>query len=379
MSKAQLFLYDFITKAKIKKYVIALILFGGAAFYWRENNPDWTLATAAMSNIGLSIAFMTTLYSIFTYSTMDRIKAYLMLPCKKSEIFFSFVFAQYFTLLLERMAFVVIVTVLFTKKPAVIIIYLLFSSLCTVVLDTVFMMGANQKKYFYSALALILTAGLYGLLGYSQHVLLNVLALALILLLSTALLGRFEAKHLAINRESGVKNSSLRRINYFLTVLLRERIVLVNTVSIFVFTGVFALISIDTPFLLHMLWGVAAMNTPATTMFSGDKALWRQEKMLPRHSRLMSGVYASFLCVYFAAVNLYVMLLFVLLRQFSIVTVLTALVFTVIETIVPLYLERQFPITVWQKKQEVWRNPRKYILPLIVCVLALAPYLFGRV
>jgi ABC-type branched-subunit amino acid transport system permease subunit len=85
-------------------------------------------------------------------------------------------------------------------------------------------------------------------------------------------------------------------------------------------------------------------------MLSGDKALMRQEKMLPRHSRLMVGGYASFLSVYFAAVNAYV---------------------------ISLYLERKFPIRQWQKKQEVWRNPRKYILPIIVCVVALAPYLLG--
>jgi hypothetical protein len=52
--------------------------------------------------------------------------------------------------------------------------------------------------------------------------------------------------------------------------------------------------------------------------------------------------------------------------------------FVILETGISLFLERKHPIRVWQKKQEVWRNPRKYVLPLIVCVIALAPYLMGR-
>ena len=377
MNKAKLFLYDFITKKKIRKYAIALALFAAAAFYWRANNPGLMLGVAAMSNIGLSIAFMTTLYSIFTYSTTDRIKAYLMLPCKKSEVFFSFVFAQYFSLLLERLGFVIVAVTFFSREPAIIIAYLILSSLCAVLLDTVLLMALNQKRFVLAALALSLVARLCILLTYSRNALKNFAALAVMLLISSILMAGFDAKHLAINRESRVKNNPLRRMNYFFTVLVREKVVLINTASIFISAGVFAFMSTETPILQNLIWGVVAMNTPATTMFSGDKALIRQEKMLPRHSRLMSGVYASFLAVYFAAANAYVMGIHALLGQFSVITVLTGISFAVVETGISLYLERRFPIREWQKKQEVWRNPRKYILPAIVCAISLVPHLLN--
>lgn len=166
-------------------------------------------------------------------------------------------------------------------------------------------------------------------------------------------------------------------MNYFFAILTREKVVLINTASIFISAGVFAFMSTETPILQNLIWGVVAMNTPATTMFSGDRALMRQEKMLPRHSRLMSGVYASFLAVYFAAANAYVMGIHALLGQFSVITVLTGISFAVVETGISLYLERRFPIREWQKKQEVWRNPRKYILPAIVCAISLVPHLLN--
>jgi hypothetical protein len=179
---SKLFLYDFITNKKSMRYLLAIVIFTVAALYWHTNNPDWMLGASAMSNIGLSIAFMTTLYGIFSYSTMDRIKAYLMLPCKKSAVFFSFVFAQYFTLLLERMSFVMVAALFFAENPAVIIAYLLLSSLVAVVLDTVFMMGLNKKRFVTAIFSLLSVASLYALLSFSQNTLLNLAVLVAMLL-----------------------------------------------------------------------------------------------------------------------------------------------------------------------------------------------------
>jgi|GEM_PF-675316 len=377
MNKTKLFLYDFITNQKIKKYIVVIVLFFCAAFYFHKSNPEWMPGASAMSNIGLSIAFLTTMYSIFSYSTMDRIKAYLMLPCKKSEVFFSFVFAQYFSLLLERMSFVIIVAAFFVKTPITIIIYLLLSALITVMLDTTFLLSINKKKPVFATLSLAIIAGLYVLLTYSKNVIFNFSVLAVMLFISAAFVMMFEPKHLAIKRESKVKSNPFRRVNYFLVILTREKIVLVNTAAIVVVAGLFALISKETPFLSGIFWSIIAVNTPVTTMFSGDKALMRQEKMLPRHSRFMTGIYGTFLGIYFTIANAYVVLLFALLGRLSIYVILTGIVLAAIETGISLLLERKYPIRSWQKKQEVWRNPRKYILPIIVFIISFAPYLLN--
>lgn len=379
MSKAKLFLYDFVTNKKIKKYIIAIILFLCAAVYYRQNNQEWTLGTTAMSSIGLSVAFLTALYSIFSYSTMNRIKAYLMLPCKKSEVFFSFIFAQYFSLILERISFVIIAVIFFTKEPVLMITYLLLSSLITVILDTLILVSLNKKRYFLAVLSVVFIASIYILLTYSQNYVLIFVVLAAMLMIGIVLVMMFESKHLAISRESKVRSNPIRRVNYFITVLMREKILLVNSATVFVIAALFAFISLETPFLLNLIWCVIAVNTPATTMFSGDKALMRQEKMLPRHSRLMYGVYGSFLAVYFAIANSYVVLLFALFGQLNILVIFTGIVLVVMETGVALLLERKYPIRSWQKKQEVWRNPRKYVLPVIVFVITFAPYLLDAI
>jgi hypothetical protein len=340
-------------------------------------NPDWRLSASAMANIGLSISFLTTLYALFSYSTMDRIRAYLMLPFKKRDVFYSFVFAQYFTLLLERISFVLVAAALFTKTPFAIISHILLSSLVTVTLAVVLLMSVNRKRYAISVLSLLLIAVMYDIQAYSSGFFMNLAVLLGLLLVSILLLASFDAKHLIINRESKARAVAVSRMNYFFTTLMREKILLVNGLALFAVAGLFAFIARNTPFLLCTLWGAVAMNTPVTTMFSGDKALLRQEQLLPRHSGLMFNVYATFLGVYFGVANAYVILLFYILGRWSIFIALTGIVFTIIETCVALLLERKYPLTLWQKKQEFWRNPRKYILPIIVCGIALTPYLLG--
>lgn len=377
MSKIKLFLYDFITNQKIKRYTILILLLFISAFYYHKNNPEWILKTTVMSNIGLSIAFMTTMYSIFSYSTVDRIKAYLMLPCKKSEVFFSFVFAQYFSLLMERMSFVIIAIIFFTKEPILISLYILLGSLITVILDIVFMMSLNKKKYFIMVLSIFFIVGIYILFTYSYNHIFNLSLLMIFLFISVVLIMSFEPKHLSINKVKKSKNTFFNRTNYFFIVLAREKIVLVNTISIFIIAGIFAFIANKNPFLLNILWGIITVNTPATTMFSSDKSLMRHEKMLPRNSYLMNGLYGSFLWIYFLIANTYIILLFALLDQLNIFVILTGIVLIFIDTIIALFLEHRFPILSWQKKQEVWRNPRKYILPLIIFFITFIPYLLN--
>ncbi|MDR1100844.1 MAG: hypothetical protein LBL34_00550 [Clostridiales bacterium] len=377
MVKIKLFLYDFVTNRKIIKQVAVIILFLAASMYYRSANPGVMLGGAAMYGIGLSMAFLTTLYSILSYSTKDRIKAYLMLPCKKSDVFFAFIFAQLFTLILKRMSFVIIVALLFTQNPVIMIVYLVLSALIAAVLDTVIVMSMNKKRPFLAVICVATIFALYILLIRSQNHILNLSVLIGVALISVVLISRFEPTHLAINREGKMRSNPFGRSNYFFTVLLREKAALINTVFMFGFAIALAFMAKDQSLLMNVVWCIFALNTPISTMFSGDKALLRHEKMLPRQSRLMNGVYGFFLAAYYAVANTFTVVLFIVVKRFDVYVPLTAIALVVLETAIVLLLERKLPIRNWQTKQEVWRNPRKYILPIIVFLVIFLPYIIG--
>jgi len=340
-----------------------------------------------MSGIGLSMAFLSTLYSIYSYSTSERIKAYLMLPFKKSNVFFSFLFAQYFSLILERMSFVIIFALFFTKSPILIILYMILGSLTAVILDTAILMSRNTKKMPITIGSIISIAALYMLLIYSQNHILNLVALVISAFIGIGFVLYFEPKHLIISREGKSRNTSSKlshssreshssRLNYFVSVVIREKTIFIHTIVLFVFAGMFILTSKGEIFLMNAVWCIFAVNTQITTMFSGDKALLRHEKMLPRQSRLMSGIYGKFLAIYFTIANTYILIMFAAVGNFSMNLIFVGIILTSLETGGVLLLERKYPIRNWQKKQEVWRNPRKYILPIIVFTIVSMPVLF---
>lgn len=257
------------------------------------------------------------------------------------------------------------------------IAYLALSALITLILDTVILLSLNKKRMFITVIALAMISTMYFLLLYSHNPIINFAVLTVLFLGSIAFLAQFEPKHLAIDREGKTKDSRLRYANYFFIVSLREKSALINTITVFIFAGGFAFIAKDNPVMLNIAWCIMAVNTPVTTMFSGDKSLMRQEKMLPKHSRLMNGIYGMFVATYFTIANGYVAFLFFLFGQFTLYVMLTGIVLIILETGIVLLLERKYPIRSWQTKQEVWRNPRKYILPIVVFVATAIPFLFG--
>ena len=381
MDKMKLFLYDFVTNRKMKRYGIAITLFFIASFCYHLINPAFYVEETTMSGIGLSMAFLSTLYGIYSYSTLDRIKAYLMLPLKKLHVFFAFIFAQYFSLILERMSFVIIFVLFFTKSPILMISYLILGSLIAVVFDTVIVMSRNNKRTLSVFLSLIIIVVSYALVLHSQYDIANLLFLVFFVFVGIGFVSRFDPKQLAISRESKAGNNSSRsgRFNYFIHVMIREKTPLIQTTVLFIFAAVFIFSAKEETILMNAVWCIFAVNTPVTTMFSGDKALLRHEKMLPRQSRLMAGIYGRFLAAYFTIANLFVIFLFAVTENFDVSILLLGFIFIVLETCVVLFLERKYPIRDWQKKQEVWRNPRKYVLPLIIFVTALIPFLFHSI
>jgi len=382
MNEMKLFLYDFVTNRRIKRYSVAIVLFFVASVCYRIINPSFYIEMTTMSGIGFSMAFLSTLYSIYSYSTLDKIKAYLMLPFKKLYVFFSFIFAQYFSLILERMSFALIFALFFTTSPILMISYLILGSLLAVILDTVIVMSRNNKKTLLVIFSLILIAISYTLVLHSQYYVANLLILMFFVFVGIILVSRFNPKHLAIRRESKAGNNSSRssrNLNYFVSVMIREKTPLIQTAVLFLFAATFILTAKEETILMNAVWCIFSVNTPVTTMFSGDKALLRHEKMLPSQSRLMVGVYGKFLAAYFTIANLFVIFLFAVTGNFDVSILFLGFIFIVLETGIVLFFERKYPIRDWQKKQEVWRNPRKYILPIIIFIISLIPLLFHSV
>ena len=74
MTENKMFLRDFMTQAKIKKYILYMLGFAALIKLFFQDKTIFYISDIAGSMIGLGIAFTSTAYIIYTYSTLENIK-----------------------------------------------------------------------------------------------------------------------------------------------------------------------------------------------------------------------------------------------------------------------------------------------------------------
>jgi len=233
------------------------------------------------------------------------------------------------------------------------------------------LLGVNTKQPVVCFIGAVLLVGLTLICTMLNGLVIQPTLVMLIGLLAALLLLRHDSLDLAIFRQS--KKGKSRFHNYFFRVLLTEKIYLTNTLMVVLFAVVFLFLFAEqgNPVMMSVAWCVAAVNTPATTMISGDKWLARQSDMLPGCYKDIWGMYRRFLTIYFSTVNI-IVLAACLIRSERVVPymLMQFAAATSLEVYITVYLEKHKRIAGWQTKQQLWRNPRKYILPAIVFIVA---------
>ena len=375
MIENKMFIRDFITPTKLKKYLIYIAIF---AFLMELLFKDKVLiyfSDSASSVIGIGIAFSSTAYVIYTYSVLENIRLYLTLPIRKGKVFGAFFLALWLCSIIQRISFVIILIAYFNDHIIENIVLLLVNSGVAVLINIGILLGKNAKKTGSIILNFILVCILL-LIGYCDLLFLYKLFFALLIGICAILsFGKKDITDLIIYHEP---KTSKRRLttNYFLRVVTTEKIYLINTFCIVVFLIVLFLISKSNPIMMNLTWCVGAVNTPFLTMISSDPWVSRHIDMLPERKNNIFMQYRIFLTVYFIFINV----LIVAAKYFLIggawwKDIIFAVLLIIFETHFSTMLENKHRIVGWQTKQELWKNPRKYILPLGVFTCATIFYL----
>ena len=373
----KVFLRDFMTPKKIRNYLIAVVVFGGLIFSLSGGGESFVLSDSAGGMIGIGIAFTSTAYVIYTYSTWDKIRLYVALPIGKWKLLGGYFLALWLCTLLQRMSFVILVLAVFGKHVWENVCLLLLSSGAAVLINIGILLGRNAKRrglvFANVALLLLLLALQLPCFAFREKLLFSVSAG----LAAAALWIPCRETDLILRHQPGKTACRNRRIvNYFLRTMLAEKIYMVNTVCIFAFLIVLCIAGRSNPIMWNVAWCVGAVNTPLLTMLSADVWTSRQIVMLPGRNNNLYAQYAVFLGGYFVLVNLALVLgRYLIVGEAGISDFLMAAILAAVETGAAVFMEKNGRITGWQTKQELWKNPRKYVLPLIIFALVSVRYL----
>ena len=159
--------------------------------------------------------------------------------------------------------------------------------------------------------------------------------------------------------------------NYFLRASLADRVVWINAVGLFAVATVFTVTAWEQGLRFPLALALIAVNSPLTTMISGEPDLARQLTMLGQPA-LAWWHYAVAVAAFLGTFNAGAGVVYWLLgaRDLPLIAGLVVVV-TALEALAVPALERHAPLRGLRTRRDAWRHPRKYLLPAAL-LLALA-------
>lgn len=368
---SKIFLKDIITKRIIKMYIIGIILFyllleGDLGKLINPIISARNLIWITMLVIGTSTA-----YIIHTYSLFDKVKLYISLPINKKRFILSFIFSLIIVALLERVSFISIVVFMYCDNPLVNILLIIITSVLCIEINIWGLMLLNENKKFEFVYILFILGCFLVTITLNFSKLNQIIVLILLTIISLIGILKEESLGIAIIR----RNSSLFTKfgfmgNYFLKVFIYDKIYLINTILIFIFIIMLSLTIKDNAIIWSLVWVIGSINTPALTMLSSDLSIRKQAEMLPPNVNDIYTMYRRFLRLYFIGTNLFILLLMLFLDTGHIyLNISIFIILSILEPLIAYLLELKIPLLKWQTKQQLWKNPRKYIIALFMFIL----------
>ena len=160
---------------------------------------------------------------------------------------------------------------------------------------------------------------------------------------------------------------------YLLRYLITNKNYLLNTAGLCVIAGVM-------PFILGQFEGVNVMplgfavlclNTPICILLSCDPGLEQAVRTLPRQTKRFCTNY----CFFIFSINMAVNSVYLISWQVgkggvNSTEIITALIIALQSAVLSVLLEWFCPVHNWKIENDLWHHPRKYVVPLIMFLIA---------
>lgn len=161
---------------------------------------------------------------------------------------------------------------------------------------------------------------------------------------------------------------------YLLRYLLTNKNYLINTFGLWGIACFFPLLLVQSEWLNTMPLGFAilCLNTPICILLSCDPGLEQAIRVLPGQATRFYSRYCLF--IFFVNMTANTIYLFSWQLQYggiSSMDVFTAVLFAFQSAVLSVLLEWLRPIHNWKIENDLWHHPRKYIVPLLMMLVAI--------
>lgn len=123
--------------------------------------------------------------------------------------------------------------------------------------------------------------------------------------------------------------------------------------------------------LIYFGFALLGLNTPLCTLLSADPDLEQAVRTLPGQARRFCGQYTLFLCLINGAVTCVYLCSWQLIHGgIGGMELLAAALFVLQGGLWSVLLEWACPLRNWKTESDLWHHPRKYLVPLLLLVMA---------
>lgn len=367
----KVFLKDMLDRRTLLKYFVGLVLIYTGMDFLIKNDPN-------LLNINFDLRlvifilfalFTTIFYFTKTYTSTENTLMYYQLPVHRKEINLSFILSLFIDSIIRK--FLPIAVIAYILKAPVV-----FYPLILLMIPMICLIGSlpsstnvdGSKKLITLLLVIFAMAMILGLFYKSDfNLLIKILFSVLIIFMVIKILAGFYLNQVIFSQEEMGTVRKYKVSNYFLKFILAENVYLINTVGIIIML-IFVSLMMPGAIKIPLALAIATVNSPLLTIFSTDKGIATYKKMLPKSNKSLDKDYIKVLFIYFVLVHLIILL--ANQSQMSAKLVICLIVFTIFDTLVAYFMENKYPIVGKKTTMAVWKSPRKYILGVVVFMLA---------
>lgn len=160
---------------------------------------------------------------------------------------------------------------------------------------------------------------------------------------------------------------------YLIRYLMMNKSYLINTIGLCVIACFLPLLfgGFQELNVLPIGLAVLCLNTPICTLVSSDSDLELAIRMLPRQT----GQFCRKYCLFIFAVNEIIAIIYLCSWKLinggiNITDVVMSVLFALQSAILSVTMEWKRPIRGWKTESDLWHHPRKYIVPLVMMLMA---------
>lgn len=328
------------------------------------------------------LVFMTAI-SVFTFGIVlktlasddnrRKLKGAFMLPFRPGMYNAAYFYAVALYTLVTKTSYILVFYMAFSSFTAMHVPAFLLSFLNAGLTAFVVFALLNSGKRISASLLLLLQAALCLLPEPSYRLTGMLISMILqgFVLYRTDSYRFYKDSKMKDSHAASVRSSSFLR--YIVRYLLSHKSYLYNTMALCIFAGFMAFM-LEQMYLASFLslgFAVLSFNTPIGILLSSNRGLHRKVRMLPGQLHRIVVSYGLFIL----AVNLFIYVIFLVSWHLfhgsvEIMYYVISIVFAAQSAIATVWLEWKYPVLQWRVESDLWHHPRKYAVPLMMCLLA---------